>query len=128
MSEQECVRVDIMGNIEHLRRVIRLFLMLLASFSLLVSPAAGAASAALAATPSECSMSGAELAIATGHEHMPCCTPECTAPAAAAVLAPSDLGTSASAEPEPRLLLPRYFMLPSVNPAATDPPPRLHLA
>jgi hypothetical protein len=109
--------------------VIRFFILLLTSFSLLLSPAAAAAAAMESGpTQMECSMPGGDLGMAADHEKMGCCKPACTAPAAAAVLPFSDLGAAALAQGAPLLLFPRDPMLPSLSPAAIDPPPRLHLA
>ena len=112
----------------HWNRVIRFLVILLTSLSLLLSPATAAVGSG--AAQAECSMSAAEMDMGTGadHDKMDCCTPQCTAPAAAAVLASSDRGPDISPEGDSRLQFPRDAMLPSVSPAATDPPPRLHLA
>lgn len=111
--------------------MIRLFILLLASLSLVLSPAAAAsAPAGKEATQAECSMAEAEMegmGTGGGHDKMDCCAPQCTAPAAAAVLGSNDLGPDVYAGAVSRLLFARDAMLPSVSPAATDPPPRLHL-
>lgn len=116
--------------------MIRFFILLLASLSLVLGPAAAAsAPVGSAAAQTECSMAEAEMDMDMGtgmgtggdHDRMDCCTPQCTAPAAAAVLGPNDLGPDFYAEAASRLLILRDAMLPSVSPAATDPPPRLHL-
>lgn len=112
-----------------LKGVIRFFAILLASLSLLLSPAAAAAAPLGSGDArTECSMPGPDTGMADDHEKMGCCTPACTAPAAAAVLASSDPGPNAFAGAGPPLVFPGDTMLPSVSPAATDPPPRLHLA
>ena len=116
----------------HAKGVIRFFILLLASLSLVLSPAAAAsAPAGNEATQAQCSMAEAEMDMDMGtggdHDKMDCCTPQCTAPAVAAVLGPNDLGPDIYAEGGSRLLFPRGAMLPSVSPAATDPPPRLPL-
>lgn len=113
-----------------LNGVIRFLVILLTSLSLAFSPAAAAvAPGASGAAQAECSMSQLEMDMGMGadHDKMPCCTPQCTVPASAAVLGGSDPAPANVAEGGTPLRFPRDAMLPSVSPAATDPPPRLHL-
>lgn len=114
----------------HLGDVIRFLILLLTSLSLALTPAAAAsAPAGMGATQAACSMAEAEMDMGTGgdHDNVGCCTPQCMAPAPAAVLGPNDLGAEISPQAGSRLLFPRETMLLSLSPAATDPPPRLHL-
>lgn len=100
-----------------------MFLTILIGLSLALTP--GAASAA----PSmDCSMPGAESGMAPDHDKMPCCTPECVAPAAAAVIPDQDVERNSSSRAGAPGLLPAANALSSVNPAAADPPPRLNIA
>lgn len=117
------------GIIRHGSGVIRFFVLLLTSLSLMLSPAAAAVTPDMGGAV-ECSMSAAEMDMGTGadHDKMDCCTPQCTAPAAAAVLASGDRSPEIFPEAASLLPLARDSMLPSVNPAATDPPPRLRLS
>ena len=120
--------IDMIGITRHWNRVVRFLVILLTSLSLLLSPAmAAAVIVGSGAAQVECSMSEAEMDMSTGadHDKMDCCTPQCTAPAAAAVLASNDPGSDISPEAGSPLLSPPDAMLPSVNPAATEPPPRL---
>ena len=118
-----------------LNGVIRFFVILLSSLSLVLSPAAAAFAPdasgpdASGVAQTECSMSEAEMdmGMGAGHDKMACCTPQCTAPAAAAVLTSGDSGPDIATEDGTPLRFPRDAMLASVSPAATDPPPRLHL-
>lgn len=70
---------------------------------------------------------GMDMGTGSDHDKMDCCTPQCMAPAPAAVLGSDDLGPDISPHAGSRLLFPREAMLASVSPAATDPPPRLNL-
>ena len=89
---------------------------------------AGTSGASLAAPSAGCSMPGAEMGIAADHEKMPCCAPDCTAPAAAAVLPKQANVRDALAPKAVPTTFPRGSVLPSLNPAALDPPPRVHTA
>lgn len=113
-----------------LNGVIRFFMILLTSLSLVLSPAAAAfAQPGSGTAQTECSMTEAQMDMSTGagHAKMACCTPQCTAPAAAAVLTSGVSHPDIAGEDGTPLRFPRDATLPSVSPAATDPPPRPHL-
>lgn len=117
------------GIIGHGSGVIRFLFLLLTSLSLMLSPAAAAVTTDMGGAV-ECSMTAAEMDMdaVADHDKMDCCTPQCTAPTAAAVLASAERAPEIAPEADSLLPLARDSMLPSVNPAANDPPPRLRLS
>lgn len=114
-----CALLDRFGLERHLGAVSRIFFALLLALSLFGAPAT-----AFAIPVSDCAMAKSTPGMVMDHEEMACCTVDCAIAAPAAVLADPALPTpqpltSGSVAPELRL-----HVLPSVNPAAVDPPPR----
>ena len=102
---------------------MRFILAILIALSLIGSPAA-----APAAPSVSCTMAGADEGTAADHEKMDCCTPDCAAPAPAAVLPGADLDRDPLA---PIALLdgqPEPGSLPSIILSTDDPPPRAFFA
>ena len=101
-------------------RVTRIILSLLVALSLI-----GAPSPASAAASQSCSMPGVEVGMAADHEKMDCCTAECATacPSLAFVAIATDF--TAAEVFEEALSAELADALPSINPASTDPPPRL---
>lgn len=95
---------------------MRLFLLIWLALSLAAAPGP-----AFAAPAPDCGMASSDMA---DHQKMGCCTPDCALASPAAAVLPSDLAFPA-VDPQPRLTAAAPTeALPSVNPAATDPPPR----
>lgn len=101
----------------------RFILAILLAFSLASAPGP-----ALSAVSLNCPMQGAGAAMAHDHEEMGCCTPAC-APQCAVVCPAAVLSFDGALPDAPELPLTAFIgrpsdLLPSVSPAANDPPPR----
>ena len=99
--------------------LMRLILAILVALSLAASP-----SPAFTAPSADCSMPGAAEGMAPDHEEMPCCTSDCAVSACAAVLPDGDTGQASGAFKSGPVAAGAAGVLPAINPAALDPPPR----
>lgn len=98
---------------------MRFLLSLIIALSFVLAPGAASAAPSVA-----CSMPGAETGTAWDHEEMGCCTPDCAAAAAAAVLPQADAEPQMPVAERHAGLRVASNAPPSFNPAAIDPPPR----
>lgn len=114
------MEVDTPSGGAHPKGVARIFWVILIALSL-----AGSPGPAFAAPSIGCSMAGADMGMAPDHDTMDCCTPDCATPCPAAVLPLGDLAVPADDYGAVRAMRPHMNALPSVNPAAADPPPRV---
>ncbi|TFI59763.1 hypothetical protein E2493_02680 [Sphingomonas parva] len=99
---------------------MRLLLAILVALSLIGSPSVAVAAAPL--TP--CTMPMDQQDGGSHHDKMDCCTPNCAAPAAPALLPPETAGDAPVAFARADLWHKDAPGLPSFNPPSIDHPPR----
>lgn len=98
---------------------MKFILAILVALSLIGSPGA-----ARAAPSVSCTMVGADEGMASDHEKMACCTPDCATPAPAAVLPVADVDEDVVEPVELLAAQPEQGSLPSIILSTDDPPPR----
>ena len=73
-------------------------------------------------------MTSAESGAPVDHEQMGCCTADCAGPSAAAVLPAQDVDRNTSFQRRAAGSVRSDEAMPSMSPAAVDPPPRASIA
>ena len=108
--------------------VIRLFLAVLCSLGLALSPAVTSGAIASPTAMPGCTMDGHMPAKPADHSKMDCCTPACQISAAAALL-PERIATDARPTANRALHAPPALArFASFSPSGLDPPPRTHFS